>query len=484
MGAAAEGVRDPLPVVRRTVRHLLEASPAYARLGPAERREMAHSMVAVSMTAANLLREELEVEEPPRAPAVAGALASAGEAYSGVATDRIADTTHRILNAVSFPRFVSELINGVFKAIVDSNQTQLQQYLELLNNVAATTEGFADANLGPAQARQWIAERFPGSYEVGDGTEPGEEVDPEDRAEATLRLRPGAAAPTEAALRTALALADDESVPTGDPERVLVPLARRALARQRQGMLATLVTLGMQRIVVDSGRVNAAMRFHIDTRSAAESDVGSRFDTSTQAAAAGNVSSGPWGASASLQSSIGYVSTEQTRTTEATNTDLELTSSVELNFHSDYLPLNRLATPGQQNALIANTLNPEAEIQAARAAEAVRRTANDAADRARREALGTAVQPTQRPPLTLTPPRPASGGSASGGGSANSGGGNPGGSAGGTGSSGNASGGNSAGGSGAGGNVSGGTGAPASGTGGNASGGTAAPSQPPPRPAQ
>jgi hypothetical protein len=468
MGAAAEGVRDPLPVVRRTVRRLLEASPEYARLGAAERREMARSMVAVSMTAANLLREELEVEEPPRAPALADALAGAGEAYSGAATERIADTTHRVLNAVSFPRFVSELINGVFKAIVDSNQTQLQQYLELLNNVAATTEGFADANLGPAQARRWIAERFPGSYEVGDGTEPGEEVDPEDRAEATLRLRPGAAAPTEAALRTALALADDESVPAGDPERVLVPLARRALARQRQGMLATLVTLGMQRIVVDSGRVNAAMRFHIDTRSAAESDVGSRFDTSTQAAAAGSVSVGPWGASASLQSSIGYVSTQQTRTTEATNTDLELTSSVELNFHSDYLPLNRLATPGQQNALIANTLNPEAEIQAARAAEAARRTATDAADRARREALATATQPTQRPPLAVTPPRPASGGTASGGGSASSGGGNPGGNAGGTGSSGNASGGN---------------GAPGSGTGGNA-GGAAAPPPPAPRPAQ
>jgi hypothetical protein len=46
-----------------------------------------------------------------------------------------------------------------------------------------------------------------------------------------------------------------------------VPFARRTLARQRQQMLSTMVMLGMQRIVIESGRLNAAMRFHIDTRS-------------------------------------------------------------------------------------------------------------------------------------------------------------------------------------------------------------------------
>ena len=43
-------------------------------------------------------------------------------------------------------------------------------------------------------------------------------------------------------------------------------------------MLATMVMLGMQRIVIESGRLSASMRFHIDTRSAAADDRGSTFD--------------------------------------------------------------------------------------------------------------------------------------------------------------------------------------------------------------
>jgi hypothetical protein len=39
-----------------------------------------------------------------------------------------------------------------------------------------------------------------------------------------------------------------------------VPFVRQSLARNRQQMLATMVQLGMQRIVIDSGRINASMR--------------------------------------------------------------------------------------------------------------------------------------------------------------------------------------------------------------------------------
>ena len=65
----------------------------------------------------------------------------AGAAFSGVATDRLAGTTAAVLNAVSFPRFVTELITGVFKAMNNSNQQQMQAYVDLIRNVAATTEG-------------------------------------------------------------------------------------------------------------------------------------------------------------------------------------------------------------------------------------------------------------------------------------------------------------------------------------------------------
>ena len=117
----------------------------------------------------------------------------------------------------------------------------------------------------------------------------------------------------------------DVSIPSGDPDRTLVPLVRQHLAQTRQQTLATMVQLGMQRIVVDGGRIHASMRFHIDTRSAAQADEGSTFDFRNTINAAGSFGWGPWGVSASMQNTIGYVSTSQTQTTEEMNVDLDPT---------------------------------------------------------------------------------------------------------------------------------------------------------------
>lgn len=80
----------------------------------------------------------------------------------------------------------------------------MHAYVELIRNVAATTEGFADANLGPDRARQWLAETFPGSFTVEGGED--EDADPRDAAEeqeeSRLRLKSGASMPSEPAPTT------------------------------------------------------------------------------------------------------------------------------------------------------------------------------------------------------------------------------------------------------------------------------------------
>jgi hypothetical protein len=227
----------PLPVVRKTVRDLLLSSAAYQSLDPETRRETAQALVSVCHTAVSLLEEEarsggLAATTPAaRAEALAvqpSALGrqpmamaqNAGQQFSGVSAQRVAGTTQAILNAVSFPRFVTELINGVFKALVDSNQQQMHAYVELIKNVAASTEGFADANLAPDRARQWLVETFPGSFTLEGG--PDEDTDPRDRAEeaqeSRVRLKEGGTMPTEPALRTALGIAAGETVPRVIPK--------------------------------------------------------------------------------------------------------------------------------------------------------------------------------------------------------------------------------------------------------------------------
>ena len=425
---------QPSPLVRETVRDLLLSSAAYHSLDPEKRREIAKAMVTVCQTAVSLLTEEarssgivaelaqsLEQDEPqPSRPAARPgqtpvALAqNAGSQFSGVSAQRVAGTTRAILNAVSFPRFVTELINGVFKALIDSSQQQMQAFVELIKNVAASTEGFADANLAPDRARQWLVETFPGSFTMEGG--PDGDTDPRDAAEeaeeARIRLRDGASMPSEEALRTTLGLAHGESIPSGDPERTLVPFARRALARQRQQMLATMVMMGMQRIVVESGRLNAAMRFHIDTRSAASSDEGNRFDLQNRAEVSGRFGFGPWGVDAKMTNTIGYVSTSRDQTTEEMNTDLDLNSSVELYFKTDYVPLDRLAGVGQVDRIKVNTLNPDAEERAARTAREQRITSAKTAETARSGETQRGLQPVPVLAPTAAPTTPAPGAAA------------------------------------------------------------------------
>ena len=414
MSARAEVATGiPAPEVRGAVRDLLSASEHYHALAPNTRREIAGALVTVAHTAKALAAEAEALPMSAHGRPVSLAQ-GAGQAYSGTATDRLAGTTKAVLNAVSFPRFVTELITGVFKAMNDSNQQQLQAYLDLIRNVAASTEGFADAQVGTAGARAWLAEKFPNFVVQGpeDDTTAEERaaMTPEERAQAAadrdratrLVLAPGASMPSEGALRGGLSLRADDSVPSGDPE-ALVGFARAAMAKNRQQMLSTMVMMGLQRIVIESGRISAGMRFHIDTRSAANDDRGSSFDEHNEIAASGSFGMGPWGASASVKNTIGYVTTEQTRTTEETNTSVDLNSQVELVFRSDYVPLSRLAGVQDVDRIKVNTLNPAEETRLGAAADASRALGARSDDAARADKLD-ARRAFARPPAASAAP--------------------------------------------------------------------------------
>jgi hypothetical protein len=409
--------------LRYAVRDLLVRSPAFGAMREPERRALAQAMVKVGSVAAALIAEEGdahasivamrdraragETRDRPR-PDRRAPLARAQDAPGfGASAERIAGTTRAVLDAVSFPRFVTDLINGVFRAMLDSSAQQMQMYVQLLNNVSASAEGFERTQYNKSGVRQWIADHFPDQieYDLPETSPDDDPPDPEDVAEIRLRLKSNASMPGPEELRAVLGMEPGESADASNPEQ-LVPLARRQIARQRQQMLATMVMLGMQRIVVDSGKINASMRFHIDTRSAAEDTQGSEFSLQNRIKASGKFGVGPWGASAEVENNISYVSTQRSQSTEQINTDLDLASSVEINFRTDYLPLNQMAAQAQADRIRQATLNPsalpadtgdaarQARLNAQVQAENAARAARDASlDRAVGSASGSAGSP-------------------------------------------------------------------------------------------
>ncbi|KAF1703626.1 hypothetical protein, partial [Pseudoxanthomonas suwonensis] len=432
----------PPPWIRVAVRDVLERSPGFHDMRPEQRRALAQAMVKVSTLAAELIAEEGQAEgeierRAPARPAPPLASAQSAQPEFGEAARRIAGTTRDVLGAVSFPRFVTDLINGVFKAMLDANSQQMNQYVQLLNAVSASAEGFERTQFGLHQVRQWLADHFPESIEY-DAPDPEDMPGPdnpmdadeladlqEELANIKLRLRGGGSMPSEEEIRATLGIPPEESVSASNPEQ-LVPLARRYLARQRQQQLATMVMLGMQRIVIDSGRINASMRFHIDTRSAASQDTGSEFGFMNRVKGSGSFGAGPWGVSAEAENTISYVSTERNQRTEEMNTDVDLNSSVELNFHTDYLPLNQMAAQAQADRIRNNTINPAAEIPDPAVARNARLQMQHDSERDRRSGLNSATDNLRRslpsptpppapPPPSARTPAPTTGGGTGGG---------------------------------------------------------------------
>lgn len=245
-------------VVRNAVRNLLQSSDAYRELPPDKRREIARNTVRVGSYMADphgVLSKHLRARSkragarPSRAPLAVMPRKSSrphgpAAAHVTVLRDpRVRDASTAaalLLGAIDFPDFVADLIGGVFNAIVDASIQQMQAYAELIKQLADTVDRFEQDSIGEAQARDWLAQRFPSELELDPRRRLRWRVDPQSGLQclASALLLPGSAA----------------------DQRELVAAARQRMAVERQQLLATMVMMGVNRVVVTDGKISARLR--------------------------------------------------------------------------------------------------------------------------------------------------------------------------------------------------------------------------------
>jgi hypothetical protein len=365
-----------LELARSEVRDLLESSPAFWELPSDRRRRLAHDLVKVAAYTAALLQEEFALSEqldqipmlvrrtiePMAAAAAVGpaqqqpfATAQAqppppppppADEWSPRAAREVAKVTRATLNAIEFPTFVADLIKGTYNAIVDASIKQMEAYGELIANVAKTVDQFMSDNISDNQARDYLVAQYPGHFRI-------------DTADGTpkVALKEGADNRTQPNFKNDLELPEDvEQVSDETAEETLVPAARRKMARGRQQMLSAMVMMGVNRIVVTSGRIRATMGFRIDAHDHAAAESASEFDETNTTVA------GSWFGfgGAATANTVTYVSSSKKDSTDDLDVHADLTGEVDLRFKSDYLPLERMATPQMIGAIQGNTPNPAA----------------------------------------------------------------------------------------------------------------------------
>ena len=347
--------------VRAHVAELLATSDAYHQAPESVRAGLEHHLIDVSMLAADQLADELCLTaringgaRPPTARAYGPyAQAQSAVAPSMAATAAAGDTIRSIKDAIDFPTYVTSLITGVFQAITTSNIQQLEGIADLLENVSASSSEFSTRNISVNDAADWAVGRFSFLQRTAPST-----------GGALIRLRSGASLMDNSAqLKSALQLTDTElgSIEEDRLDDTLLPLVRRAMGRNKQSNLATLVMMGVNRILVDKGQIHASMDMRVDTRSAAEATSRSRFDSRTDAGASGGAVGAGWGVTAQASTTVGIVKDNQTSSNEEIASQAGLRSSVDLVFHTEPINLDQMLAVEQRKAIIANARVPDAK---------------------------------------------------------------------------------------------------------------------------
>jgi hypothetical protein len=374
--------------VRLEIRKLLEKSTAFSKLSPEERKDLAAGLVKVSSYLANpegVVTEELEHQSARPKTTIARTQADdpvttagkraasspgfAGKDFQAGGVTQGVQQFGELVKKVDFPKFVSGLIQNVFQAIVDSSIQQMRAYGDLLANVAKTVDQFAQDNISENNARDYLAQKYPDKLGI-DASQTGSSLAVGDTPPAPSPVLTTKGADAEADLKsisTDLGL-DKPITDISDPqqEQALVLKARLQMARQRQQLLASMVVLGINRIVVTDGLIHAKVVFDLQAHDiATRGSHASLYDnqenkTNTDMSASYGGWLSPVSASGEVTTSSDHVTTVQSSLDETSDSKAQvkanLTGEVRVNFKSDYFPMDKLASPEMISAIQGNAV--------------------------------------------------------------------------------------------------------------------------------
>lgn len=275
------------------------------------------------------------------------------------ATETLGRRAGTVTDELDFPEFVASLIHGTWDAMVDSSIRQMDAYGDLVAAISKPVSQFRDENVTANQARDWLVAQYPGDLALA-------HTDREPQVVPRGELDEFGDAPSPAWLKEYGV--EGQSLSPELIEDVLVPAARDRLAGDRMQTLATLVMLGMNRIVVRDGSITARLRF----RAAASDKTSVDYAVSDDPSSA--TPSGSWSTrgSTAYAAPVTKVSTIGVNAQTNTTINAELFGEVKINFASETIPLDRFVDDARRTLLerAAKPAQAAAPVAAAPAAPA------------------------------------------------------------------------------------------------------------------
>lgn len=377
----------PRPEVRAKVKELLGKSQAFAELPPAQQQQIARdtALVADALVGQQQAADMASVAMNEQFKEGQKAVEAIGEdPFTAGAASEGARVAGEFLKQINFVEFVSGLIDGVFNSIVTSSIEQMEAYSKMVADVSKSLNQFRDENTTDDDGRDQLIEQFPDVFDMGidefsGSSQPKLRVrDDVDQDTALARVQSTLGGLVEGGI---------DSIDVADPEAEakLIQAARSHIATARQQLLATMVMMGLNRIVVTNGKIQAKIMYDFNassqrtlSRSAQARDYARRADGSLDLLAqgegeydsgrkyTGDYERGSDGSYKGNYDSDYYtkgkykyaqkpvmtaMSVASDMQNEALTARASLAGNVEVNFKSDYLPLDKMATPEMMAAI-------------------------------------------------------------------------------------------------------------------------------------
>lgn len=356
---------ETLDLVRANVKNVLTRSPSYRALSKDKQGQVARDTLKVArfITDANgatagtpmsVFIDNPAGSPPPAArtlfsapgqPVAPGTgqrgFSGAGVDFQNAATQNAGTDLASAIDAVDFPQFCASLIEGVFNAIVQTSIQQMEAYATMVANVAKSVDQYMQDNVSEGQAMDQLVSAQPDLFEQDwSGDDPNVAV----RSDANEDQMGG--------FLQSLGLPFD--LDAGDEEVMttqVVPAVRKSMAMDRQKLLATMVLMGINRIVVTDGKIQASCSFSIDTKDVLRrnQEIDTSFEQNYNKRHNKKKKNGWWIFSNSKESERTRlnvktdVDTNQTDESESkSQLKAKLTGNVDLRFKSDYFPLEKM----------------------------------------------------------------------------------------------------------------------------------------------
>jgi hypothetical protein len=244
--------------------------------------------------------------------------------------DQAGQLAGEFIDEIDFPKFVRDLVKGVFDANLDVTLKQMEAFQKLLKTATASVATFVN-KIDDTAAFGYLAENQSDTFSLGF---PDEGEGDKGEQQPVLTDKSG----------NKLDLGDNEV-------KAKIMEAKIAMAQEQRAMLREVILMGVTRLVVEKGVIKAACKFDIkagekiDKADKAALQEASSTSASLTASGGmlGSIFGGPRGGTThSRQKS--KISVASTKSQATTDLSAQVSGSVEIQFKSDYFKLDNFAT--------------------------------------------------------------------------------------------------------------------------------------------